>query len=219
MATHRERQIALTVTLFLLPGGILYLALVVNPLIQGFVLAMYRWRTLSNAVFVGLENFVTVFQDSLFWRSMKVSAYYMLWTTILQIVIGFLFGYFLYLQLRAYRFFKTVYFIPVVMATIAVGAIWGTIYSPTFSAFKPLIEAFGGRYQSPLAQPGQALWAIIIAHTWHYAGIQIMLFHAGFMNMPQDVMEMAAIEGASGFRLMWHMVIPMAWEITRLIPP
>jgi raffinose/stachyose/melibiose transport system permease protein len=141
----------------------------------------------------------------------------MLGTTVLQVTIGFLFGYFLYLQLKGYRFFKTVYFVPVVMATIAVGAIWGTIYSPTFSAFKPIVEAFGGTYQSPLAQPGSALWAIIIAHTWHYAGIQIMLFHAGFMNMPQDVIEMASIDGASGLKMIYHMILPLAWEITKAV--
>ena len=213
----RNRRIAVTVTLFLLPGGLLYLALVLNPVVQGFILAMYRWRTLSNTVFVGFENFVTIFRDRLFWRSMEVSGWYMLWTTILQVVIGFLFGYFLYIQLKGYRFFKTVFFIPVVMATIAVGAIWGTIYSPTFSAFKPLVEAFGGRYQSPLAEPSQALWAIIVAHTWHYSGIQIMLFNAGFMNMPQDVIEMASIDGASGLKMIYHMILPLAWEITKAI--
>jgi raffinose/stachyose/melibiose transport system permease protein len=217
MAMDRRRRIAITVTLFLLPGGLLYSALVLNPLIQGFILAMYRWRTLSNTVFVGLENFVTVFKDSLFWRSMKVSGYFMLGTTVLQVTIGFLFGYFLYMQLKGHRFFKTVYFIPVVMATIAVGAIWGTIYSPTFSAFKPIVEAFGGTYQSPLASPGSALFAVILAQTWHFAGIQIMLFNAGFMNMPQDVIEMASIDGASGLKMIYHMVLPLAWEITKAV--
>jgi len=217
MAMNRKNRALLTVTLFLLPGGLLYLALVVNPLVQGFVLATYRWRTLSNTVFVGLENFATVFKDSLFWRSLQVSAYYMAGTTVLQVSLGFILGYFLYMQLRGYRLLKTVYFIPPVMATVAVGAIWGTIYSPTFSAFKPLVEAFGGTYRSPLAGPGTAIWALIFAHTWHYAGIQIMLFNAGFMNMPQEVIEMASIDGASGLRMIYHMILPLAWEITKAV--
>lgn len=209
----------LAIALFLLPGGLVYVLLVVNPLVQAFVLATYRWRTLSSRVYVGLENFVTVFNDNLFWMSMKNSLIFMVGTTLLQVTLGFVLGYFLYLQLKGYRFFKTVYFIPVVLATVAVGFVWSYIYSPGFGLLKPAMEflGMGDRYKSPLAEPGMALVSLIIAQVWHFFGIQVMMFNAGFMNMPQDVIEMASIDGASGFRMIWHMVLPLAWEITKTV--
>jgi raffinose/stachyose/melibiose transport system permease protein len=174
---------------------------------------------LSERVYVGLENFVTVFSDNLFWMSMKNSLIFMAGTTVLQVVLGFVLGYFLYLQLRGYRFFKTVFFIPAVLATVGVGFVWGYIYSPSFGLLKPAMEALGlgARYKSPLATPSMALFAIIIAQFWHFFGIQVMMFNAGFMNMPQDVIEMASIDGASGLKMIWHMVLPLAWEITKTV--
>ena len=209
----------LAITLFLLPGGLIYLFLVLNPLVQAFILATYRWKTLSTRVYVGLENFVTVFSDNLFWMSMKNSFIFMAGTTVLQVAIGFSLGYFLYLQLKGYRFFKTVYFVPAVLATVAVGFVWGYIYSPAFGLLKPAMEflGLGARYKSPLAEPGMALLALVIAQVWHFFGIQVMMFNAGFMNMPQDVIEMASIDGASGVKMIWHMVLPLAWEITKTV--
>jgi raffinose/stachyose/melibiose transport system permease protein len=209
----------LAIALFLLPGGIVYVLLVVNPLIQAFVLATYRWRTLTSRVYVGFENFLTVFGDNLFWMSVKNSLIFMVGTTVLQVVLGFVLGYFLYLQLKGYRFFKTIYFIPAVLATVAVAFVWSYIYSPGFGLLKPAMEflGLGDRYKSPLAEPGMALLALIIAQVWHFFGIQVMMFNAGFMNMPQDVIEMASIDGASGLGMIWHMVLPLAWEITKTV--
>ncbi len=209
----------LAIALFLLPGGLIYLLLVLNPLVQAFILATYRWKTLSTRVYVGLDNFVTVFSDNLFWMSVKNSLIFMIGTTVLQVALGFSLGYFLYLQLKGYRFFKTVYFIPAVLATVAVGFVWGYIYSPGFGLLKPAMEflGLGAKYKSPLAEPGMALLALIIAQVWHFFGIQVMMFNAGFMNMPQDVIEMASIDGASGVRMIWHMVLPLAWEITKTV--
>jgi raffinose/stachyose/melibiose transport system permease protein len=209
----------LAITLFLAPGGLVYVLLVVNPLVQAFILATYRWRTLTTRVYAGLDNFVTVFSDNLFWMSMKNSLIFMVGTTLLQVGLGFTLGYLLYLQLKGYRFFKTVYFIPAVLATVAVGFVWSYIYSPNFGLLKPAMEflGLGARYKSPLAEPGMALLALIFAQVWHFFGIQVMMFNAGFMNMPQDVIEMASIDGASGWRMIWHMVLPLAWEITKTV--
>jgi raffinose/stachyose/melibiose transport system permease protein len=216
---QRKNQARIAIAVFLIPGLLYYLVLVLIPISQAFVLSTYRWVSLRSRVFVGFDNYVSVFQNEIFWKSMRASAIFMLVTTTLQVVLGFAIGYFLYMQLRFYRFFKTVFFVPVVLNTVAVGFIWGYIYSPAFGLLKPFLEAIGQgqHYFPPLASPSTALLAVIIAHIWNTLGIQIMMFNAGFMNMPQDVMEMASIEGASGFRLIWHMVIPMAWEITKTV--
>ncbi len=207
------------IMLFMIPGLLFYCFLVLNPIVQAFVLATFRWRTLSNRVYVGFENVATVFRDKFFWKSMWNSFLFMGGTTVIQVTVGFLLGYFLYMQMRGYRFFKTVYFVPVVLATVAVGFIWGYIYSPAFGLLKPAMQVLGlgDFYKPPLAEPGLAMMAVILAHCWHFSGIQIMMFNAGFMNMPQDVIEMAQIDGASGWRMLYYMILPLAWEITKTI--
>lgn len=204
---------------FLLPGMLFYLLLVLYPIIQGILLSTYRWVTVSKKVFVGLDNYISVFNDKYFWSSLKNSIVFMLGTSILQVSLGFILGYFLYLQLKGYRFFKTVYFIPTVLMTVAVGFIWGYIYSPAFGLLKPFMEAIGlGRYYiPPLADSRTALFFLIIAQVWHSVGLQVMLFHAGFMNMPEEVIEMASIDGAYGWKMVYHMIIPLSWELAKTV--
>jgi ABC-type sugar transport system permease subunit len=208
-----------TIILFLVPGLAVYLLLVLNPLAQGFFLSTQRWITLGRRVNAGLENYGTIFRDQMFWKSLKNSLVFMTGTTMLQLVVGFTLGYFLYMQLKAYRFLKTLYFVPVILMTVAVGFVWGYIYSPAFGLLKPFMQfvGLGEHYFPPLADPKWALVAVIFAHSWRLVGIQILLFYAGFMNMPVDVIEMATIEGASGFKMVWYMIIPLAWAITKMV--
>ncbi|WP_319477661.1 sugar ABC transporter permease [Marispirochaeta aestuarii] len=208
-----------TILLFLLPGMLVYCGLVLYPLMQGFILSTQRWVTLTRRVYVGLENYVSLIHNSIFWTSMEKSAVFVVGTTVLQLVLGFLLGYLLYHQLKGYRIFKTLFFVPVILMTVAVGFIWDYIYSPAFGLLKPFMEfiGMGDRYFPPLADPDVAILFVILAHSWRQVGIQIMLFYAGFMNIPQDVIEMATIEGASGFKMIWYMILPLSWEVSKMV--
>jgi raffinose/stachyose/melibiose transport system permease protein len=86
---------------------------------------------------------------------------------------------------------------------------WGYIYSRAFGLLKLAMEflGLGKRYKPPLVEPSLALLAVIPAHSRHYSGIQIMMFNAGFMNMPQDVIEMAQIDGASVWKTLYYMIL------------
>lgn len=204
---------------FLLPGSIIYIYLVLNPIGQSVFLSTFRWDTLASKSFVGLDNYVTVFQSKLFWKSLINSLIFMVSTTALQVIIGFALGYLVYLQLKGYRFFKVMYFIPTVLPSVAVGFIWNYIYSPGMGLLKPLMAAIGqaDNYMPPLSSPALALFAIIIAQTWNSCGIQVILFNSGFMNMPNEVIESATIDGASGYKMIYHMVVPLSWDIIKMV--
>ena len=208
-----------TLFLFLLPGLVVYMVLVLYPLIQALVLSTFKWPTLTTRVFVGFDNFVGVFASDIFWKSMKNSMIFIIITTALQVLLGFVLGYFVYLQLRFYRVFKGILFMPNILATVAVGFIWGYIYSPAFGLLKPFMQAIGlGQYYfPPLADPKWALVGIILAHTWQSCGVQIMLFNSGFMGMREDVLESASLDGASGWKMIRYMVIPLSWEISKTV--
>ena len=72
-------------------------------------------------------------------------------------------------------------------------------------------------YIPPLSDQTLALIAIIIAQTWNSCGIQVILFNSGFMNMSGEVIESATLDGASGFRMIWHMIIPLSWDIIKMV--
>jgi len=208
-----------TVILFILPGLLLYAYLVLYPIAQSAVLSLFKWDTLASKRFVGFDNYVSVFSSSLFWKSLNNSLVFMVATTVLQVIIGFFLGYLVYLQLKGFRLFKTMFFIPAVLPSVAVGFIWSYIYSPSMGLLKPLMTALGLKayYIPPLSDPTLALLAIIIAQTWNSCGIQVILFNSGFMNMPAEVIESATLDGASGLKMIWHMIIPLSWDIIKMV--
>ncbi len=214
----RKKDVAI-LALFVLPGLVYYLILLMYPLAQGVILSLYKWPTLSTKVFAGFDNYVDVLNTPLFWKSLKNSLIFMFSTTILQVALGYVLGYMVYMQLRGHRFFKTVLFMPNVLTTVAVGFVWGYIFSPSIGILKPLMTAVGlGKfYMSPLADPNLALIAIIIAQVWNQVGVQIILFNSGFMGLNEEVLESASIDGASGLRMHTSMIIPLSWPVIQTV--
>lgn len=214
----RKKDVAI-LALFVLPGLVYYLILLMYPLAQGVILSLYKWPTLSTKVFAGFDNYVDVLGTPLFWKSLKNSLIFMFSTTILQVTLGYILGYMVYMQLRGHRFFKTVLFMPNVLTTVAVGFVWGYIFSPSIGILKPLMTAVGLEkfYMSPLADPKLALIAIIIAQVWNQVGVQIILFNSGFMGLNEEVLESASIDGASGLRMHASMIIPLSWPVIQTV--
>lgn len=208
-----------TILLFLIPGFVLYSYLVLYPIGQAFVMSTFKWRSLASSRFVGLDNYSSVLASSEFWKVLKNTLIFMASTTALQVIIGFTLGYMVYLQLRHYRIFKILYFIPTVLPSVAVGFIWSYIYSPAMGLLKPFLVFIGqgAAYVPPLSTPGMALIAVIIAQTWNSCGIQVILFNSGFMNIPEEVIESATLDGAKGWRMIWHMIIPLSWDIIKMV--
>ncbi|GHT64635.1 sugar ABC transporter permease [Spirochaetia bacterium] len=206
-------------TLLVIPGLIYYIVLLLYPLAQGILLSFYKWPTLTQKVFGGIDNYIEVFSNNLFWKSLKNSLIFMFVTTVIQVVLGYILGYLVYMQLRGHRFFKTIFFMPNVLTTVAVGFVWGYIFSPSIGILKPLMTAVGlGEYYiSPLAVPNLALSAIIIAQVWNQVGIQIVLFNSGFMGLNEEVLESASLDGANGLMMHIKMIIPLSVPVLKTV--
>jgi raffinose/stachyose/melibiose transport system permease protein len=206
----------LYLSLFMLPGLCLYLVLVVVPIAQTLVLSTFRWVTLSKTVFCGLDNFLGVFEDKLFWNSLRVSLIFAGSSTVINVCLGFVLGYFLYMKLRFNGMFKVLFFMPTILTTVAVGLIFQYIYSPECGIFKVVAQLIKNRdMMPPLADPQQAIIFVLLANSWHSVGIPMMLFNACFVNLPPDVLESAALEGAVGWKRIFHMIVPLSWEVVK----
>jgi len=208
-----------TLILFVLPALLVYLMWVVYPIIDAVWMSTLKSESLHSSHFVGLDNYISVFTSKLFWKSMKVSLIFILCTTFFQVVLGFFYGYLVYLQPKGYRIYKVLLFIPNVLPSVATGFIWSYIYSPSMGLLKPFMQAIGlGQfYISPIADPKLALYALVFAQVWSGLGIQVILFNSGFMNIPTEVVESARLEGATGWKLIKYMIIPMSWDITKMV--
>ena len=205
--------------MFVIPALIIYVWWVVYPIADAVYMSMFQTETLHSSHFAGLSNYVRVFQSSLFWKSLRVSLIFILLTTVLQVVLGFTFGYLVYLQLPGYRIYKALLFMPTILPSVATGFIWSYIYSPSMGVLKPLMTALGlGKYYvSPISDPKMALYAIIFAQVWAGVGTQIILFNSGFMGISAEVIESARLDGATGWKLIQTMIIPLSWDVIKMV--
>lgn len=207
----------LTICAFIAPALTLYLFFMWIPAVRAFYLSMFNWKGLGDMSFIGLDNYRFMFGNRVFVSSVKTTVAYMLINVPLQIGSSYLLAYLLYLGFKGYKLFRFIFFIPVVLLTVAVGIVFDFLLSPHFGIFKPLFATFGVAYQNPLAFAGTALITAILADWWKWLGTKIMLFYAGFQNMPLDVIEAAKIDGASGFRMFSRIILPLTWEVLTMV--
>ncbi len=208
-----------TILLFVIPALLVYLWWVIYPIISAVYMSFFQTETLHSSHFAGFSNYARVFTSSLFWKSLRISLLFILLTTILQVILGFLFGYLVYLQQPGYRLYKALLFMPTILPSVATGFIWSYIYSPSMGVLKPLMKAIGlGRYYvSPISDPKMALYAIIFAQVWAGVGTQIILFNSGFMGISAEVIESAKLDGATGWKLIQTMIIPLSWDVIKMV--
>lgn len=207
----------LTIAAFTGPALALYLVFMWVPAARAFYLSLFNWKGLGAMNFAGLDNYRFMFSNRVFLNSIRTTVLYMAINVPLQIGSSYALAYLLYIGLPGYKTFRFIFFIPVVLLTVAVGIVFDYLLSPHFGALRPLAEAFGVAYQNPLAFAGTALITAILADWWKWLGTKIMLFYAGFQNMPMDVIEAARIDGASGFRLFTRIILPLTWEVVTMV--
>jgi ABC-type sugar transport system permease subunit len=197
--------------LLALPMGV-YGAFVVWPLLSSFAYSATDWNGFGTRYdFVGLGNFRALASDPLFTGAMRNT---LLWTLAAVVVpngLGFVLAVALERGVRGSQFFKSVFYLPVCLSAVVVGQIWIWIYRPDWGALNGVLGALGFPQgeRAWLAEPGTALFAIIAAWSWQQTGLSMVIFLSGLTNVPQDLLEAAALDGASYLGRLRHVVVPM----------
>jgi ABC-type sugar transport system permease subunit len=211
----RNRRLALS--LLVLPGLLLYGSLVLYPTARAFYLSLFQWQGLSAKTFVGLANYQYLFDSRIFRSSLLTTLNYMLVNVPVQICSAYVLAYLLYTGVKGLRFFRFLFFLPCVLLSVAVGYIFDLLLNPWFGLLRPIATLLGVQFASPLGTPALALYAVIFVDWWQWLGYKIMLFFAGFQNMSPEVLEAAAIDGASATNTFFRVVIPLSWETLAMV--
>lgn len=201
--------------LFLAPGLIPILLFFFIPALAAFLLSftdfdIYALGDFRNARFVGLKNYIQLFSDPLFWKSMANTFYYVLVGGPLSVAVSL--GMALLVTSRLVRFggfFRTVYFAPVVTTLVAVAVVWRFIYHPRFGLLNYALSFFGIDPIDWLGNPVWAMPAIILMSIWKGFGYNMIIFVAGLQSIPEELYEAARIDGASTWHQFKSITLPM----------
>lgn len=195
--------------LFTGPTLFAFLTVMIAPFLYGIYLTFTDWDGISvNSTFVGFENYLGVFKDAKFWGSFVLTLKYVGVTVLLVNAVAFLLAYALTSGMKSQNFFRAGFFIPNLVGGIVLGFIWQFLFSNVFVYMgqKAGIPLFSTSW---LADPDKAFWALTVVTVWQYAGYMMVIYVAGLMNVPKDILEAAGIDGANGWRKMRTMVLPL----------
>jgi len=194
--------------LFIVPTLLINVLIILIPAVLTMVLAFYAWDGMSAPRFVGFGNFVTLWNDRIFWPAFQNN---IIWTAIfltVPIAMGLLAATMLLVARRGRTFFQVIYFLPVVIATVITARVWqGMIYNPATGLFGYL-QDIGFPIINPLSRPSMALYGVATVDLWHWWGFLCVIFFAALRQVPQEQIEAARIEGATFLQMMRYVLLP-----------
>ncbi|MCB0249926.1 MAG: sugar ABC transporter permease, partial [Anaerolineae bacterium] len=214
-AKRRRKPFPFHIVVFLLPATIIYTIFMVYPLLDSMRLSLFT-NSGGSEVFVGLQNYVTLLTDELwsprFWGALQHNAVFFVIHMVVQNSIGLLLAALLTSRaVRGVTFFRTVYFLPVMLSVVIVGFIWQLILSPLWGIAKGMLDLVGLEqlFKPWLGLEGPALIALALISVWQFIGIPLMLFYAVLISIPEELEEAATVDGASGWSIFWHIKFPL----------
>ena len=195
--------------IFALPGLFCFIAVVVIPFVYGVYLTMTDWNGVSAVKnFVGLKNFGGVMKDVQFWTSLLLTFKYVIFVVVIVNVMAFGIAYLLTRGMKGQNFFRAGFFTPNLIGGIVLGYIWQFVFSRVFVNIGES-TGWSAFEVSWLSDPAKAFAALVLVSVWQLSGYMILIYVAGFMGLSEDVMEAASIDGASGWRKMRSIVMPL----------
>lgn len=199
-----------TALLFLLPCLLLYTIFLFLPLLQSASYSLTKWNGVGEPLFIGIQNYQNLLADSDYWTSFSNTMILVGLSVLIQIPGGLLFAYLLYIRIRGTKFFRTVFFLPVVIAPVAIGLMFTLFYNSEIGIFNRILEAVGlGQFQTNWLSNIKTLkYAVMAPQIWQYIGLYITIFLGALQSVPEELMESAKIDGAGKWKAFRYVILP-----------
>ncbi|MDP8226061.1 MAG: sugar ABC transporter permease [Candidatus Celaenobacter polaris] len=216
---------------YILPAFLVVFAFRLIPIILSFIISFFKWTIHGPEEFIGLRNYIKLFQDPVFWQSLLNTFYLVVFVVPITLILSLFFANLLNRTKKLSGLFRTTYFVPTVTSLVAISIVWKLIFSPHgglmnhvlgfFSIhglnwlsepqgiFTLLFGAMGINIPNALGGPSLALFAIIIVSIWRSLGYNTIIYLAGLQNIPEVYYEAAEIDGASKWKQFLNITVPL----------
>lgn len=212
IAMQRNPKVAY---MFLAPALILMTVFIALPVIASLVISLtdfniFALANWSNAKFIGIDNFVRLFQDGLFWKALRNTLYFVAVGVPLAIALALILAILLNSPLnRAKGLFRVGHYLPSITETVAIAVVWRWVLNPRYGILKRALEVFSIQSPSWLGDPRWAMPAIIMMAVWKGLGHNALIFLAGLQSIPPTVYEAARIDGATSRQQFIYVTLPL----------
>ena len=196
---------------FLLPALTVYAAFTAYPVLRTLYNSLHHVLPGRQDVFIGSENYLLLFKDDFFWQAVRNTLIWACTAPLLEQVLAVLLALALYAKIPGARFFRIVWFTPVLMSFVVVGIIWMWIFNFDWGAINVLLRALGlGHWvRSWLGDPSTALPSLIFVTTWMWTGFNMVVLLAALHSLPSEVLEAAELDNCNWMKKLWFVIIPL----------
>jgi len=203
------------ILVFLTPAVIIYTLFMVYPLLDSLRLSFFTLNEQNQEIFVGIQNYITLFTDSnyapRFWGALKNNLVFFAIHMVVQNSIALLLAALLASGIRGSNVYRSVLFMPTVLSVVIIGFIWQLILNPLWGVSESILQAVNleSLFKPWLGLPETALITISLISVWQFVGIPMILFFAALIGIPDELMEAARVDGASGWQTFWRIKFPL----------
>ncbi len=204
---YKRNEIAVTPWLFLIPGVIFFMVYVIIPIFQSFYYSTLDWDGLGEPVQIGLQNYAELFDDDAFYVSLRNNVIW-LFLYLLAIPAGLGIALLLNQTIFGIRLYKSLFFFPFVISQVVVGLVFTWFYDPTFGIFNVVLGWVGLGPINVLGDERFVTYGIIAAGLWPQTAYCMILYLTGLNAVDPEQIEAGRLDGAKGWRMLWHVVVP-----------
>lgn len=201
---------------FILPAALLLTVFLVLPFILAVTFGFTKFNLLrpDKIEFIGFDNYITLFQDKLFYKSLFNTFYFSIIVVPVQSAVALALALLINNKLMFRNVFRIAYFSPVITSMTVIAILWIYLYNPNEGLVNSVLNLFGIPKQPFLRSAGQAMNSIIFMSVWQAAGYQMMIFLAGLQGIPKDLYEASSMDGANKFQQLRYITIPSLYNVT-----
>jgi multiple sugar transport system permease protein len=204
---------------FLLPSLILIIIFNFYPMFETIKLSLYKWNDVSIApAFIGLKNFVSLFQSDRFWNSLWVTGKYTLVVTFVSLICGLVLAALLnHPHLRFTSFWRVIYFLPNVTPTVAAAMVWILLFNPSYGIINVFLRQLNIVGPNWLSDVTWALPTIMTLGIWRRIGFTLIVYLAALQAVPKDYYESADLDGANALQTFIYITMPLVAPTTVML--
>ncbi|PFA66780.1 lactose ABC transporter permease [Bacillus sp. AFS015802] len=204
------RNHPLTPFLFLIPGVIILGAFIFYPMLNAIWLSFTNYNIVTDAEFIGLENYKGLFSDPLFWKVLGQTLLYLVIVVPALVILPIFLAILVNQQVKGIGFFRSAYYVPVVTSMVVVGIAWKWVYADK-GILNYILESLGliNEPVNWLTSTSTSIFAVMVVTVWKGLGYYMVIYLAGLQSISDDLYEAADIDGASKWKQIWHITIPL----------
>ena len=199
---------------FMLPALILYTVLLIFPVFFSVYYSFTKWDGIGAKAFIGLANYIKLFKAKEYWRITWNTVRMLFASVFIQIPIGTTLAYLLLRKTKGYKVFRALYFIPVVVAPMAIALMFKLFYNGDVGPINQFLRAVGlsSLAKNWLSDTKVVVNSVIFPQIWQYVGYTLVIVFAAMKSIDNEIIESAELDGANSAQMYFRIIIPMAWE-------